>query len=63
MTELKGIRDVNNQQFTHTSFWVQIHNVPFMCMYKGAIQKLGEKIRDVEEVETDDDGECIGLYA
>ncbi|XP_015382712.1 uncharacterized protein LOC107175623 [Citrus sinensis] len=63
MIEPKGIRDVNNQQFTHTSFWVQIHNVPFMCMHKGAIQKLGEKIGDVEEVETDDDEECIGLYA
>ena len=55
MIEAKSIRDVNNQQFTHASFWVQIHNVPLMCMHKGAIQKLGEKIRDVEEIETDDD--------
>ncbi|KAH9658870.1 CCHC-type domain-containing protein [Citrus sinensis] len=63
MTEPKGIEDVNDQQFTHASFWVQIHNVPLICMHKGAIQKFGEKIGDVEEIETDDDGECIGLYA
>ncbi|KAH9670684.1 CCHC-type domain-containing protein [Citrus sinensis] len=63
MKKPKGIGDVNNQQFTHASFWVQIYNVPLMCMHKGAIQKLGKKIGDVEEIETDDDGECIGLYA
>lgn len=32
-------------------------------MVKEAIEKLGEKIGLVEEVETDEEGECIGLFA
>lgn len=34
-----------------------------MCMNKEAIQKLGEKIREVLEVEIDEAGECIGQFA
>ncbi|KAH9754526.1 hypothetical protein KPL71_015466 [Citrus sinensis] len=63
MIEPKGIGNVNEQTFTHASFWVQIHNVPIMCMQKCAVQKLGEKIGEVKEIETDEDGECIGIFA
>ncbi|KAL9408562.1 hypothetical protein AB3S75_047020 [Citrus x aurantiifolia] len=63
MTEPKGIGNVNEQTFTHASFRVQIHNVPIMCMHKCAVQKLGETIGEVEEIETDKDGECIGIFA
>ena len=52
--------DVKKQSFTHTSFWVQLHNVPLMCMDKYAIQKLGSLIGKVEEVDTDEGGECVG---
>ena len=52
--------DVKKQSFTHTSFWVQLHNVPLMCIDKYAIQKLGSLIGKVEEVDTDEGGECVG---
>lgn len=57
------IGDIKNQSFTHVTFWVQIHNIPIMCMNKEAIKKLGEKIETVEEIETDEAGECISLFA
>ncbi|KAH9697633.1 zinc knuckle protein [Citrus sinensis] len=63
LTKPIGIGDIKNQSFTHTTFWVQIHNIPIMCMNKEAIQKLGEKIGIVKEVETDEAGECIGQFA
>ncbi|KAH9698768.1 DUF4283 domain-containing protein [Citrus sinensis] len=63
LTEPTGIGDIKNQSLTHTTFWVQIHNIPIMCMNKEAIQKLGEKIATVKEVETDEAGECIGQFA
>ncbi|KAH9650909.1 CCHC-type domain-containing protein [Citrus sinensis] len=63
LTEPTGIGDIKNQSFTHVTFWVQIHNIPIMCMNKEAIQKLGEKIGIVKEVETDDAGECFGQFA
>ncbi|KAH9728008.1 hypothetical protein KPL70_008866 [Citrus sinensis] len=63
LTEPTGIEDIKNQSFTHTTFWVQLHNIPIMCMNKEAIQKLGEKIGTVKKVETDEAGECIGQFA
>lgn len=63
MTEPTSIGDINEQSFTHASFLVQIHNVPIMFMHKGAVQNLGEKIGEVKEVETDEDGECIEIFA
>ncbi|KAH9785588.1 zinc knuckle protein [Citrus sinensis] len=50
LTEPRGIGDIHKQVFTHTSFWVQFHNVPIMCMHKEAIHMLGEKVGTVEEI-------------
>lgn len=43
LVEPAGSDDIKDQSFTHTSFWVQLHNIPIMCMNREAIQKLGEK--------------------
>ncbi|KAL9409114.1 hypothetical protein AB3S75_047491 [Citrus x aurantiifolia] len=53
------IGDVKKQDFSHTSFWVQIHDVPIMCMIKEMATALGEAIGKVEEVEPDAGGECF----
>ena len=58
--ELEGIGDIKDQSFTHISFWVQVHNIPIMYMNMDAIQKLGEKIGTVQEIKTNETGECIG---
>lgn len=63
LSEPTGISDIKSQSFTHASFWVQIHNIPIMCMDKEAIQKLGEKMVQVKEIDTDEAGECIGQFA
>ena len=63
LAELIGVGDTKKQAFTHTSFWVQIHNMPLMCMDKESVQEIWGKIGKVEEVETDEPGECIGSYA
>lgn len=60
LSEPTGMADIKNQSSTHRSFWVQIHNVPIMCMNRGAIQKLGKKIGAVKEIETDETRDCIG---
>ncbi|KAH9680286.1 zinc knuckle protein [Citrus sinensis] len=62
LTEPTGIGNIKNQSFTHTSFLVQIHNVPIMCMDKESMQKLSEKIGIVKEVDTDEIGECNGQF-
>ncbi|KAH9783095.1 zinc knuckle protein [Citrus sinensis] len=59
-TEPTGVGDIKKQSFSHTSFWIQFHNVPLMCMDKYAVQKLGSLIGKVEDVDTDEVGECVG---
>ncbi|KAL9438498.1 hypothetical protein AB3S75_024216 [Citrus x aurantiifolia] len=63
LKEPSGIRDITQQAFTHASFWVQICNVPIMCMEKETLVELGEAIGTVEEVTTDEAGECVGNIA
>ena len=63
LAEPRGIGEVAKQSFTHTSFWVQIRNVPLACMDKDFLWDLGGEIGLVEEVQTDDYGDCIGEYA
>lgn len=62
LKEPVGIGEITKQDFTHVSFWVQIHNVPIMCRDTKTIQELGEAIGRVEEVGTDDNGDCFGKY-
>lgn len=62
LKEPVGIGEITKQDFTHVSFWVQIHNVPIMCRDTETIQELGEAIGRVEEVGTDDNGDCFGKY-
>ena len=62
VTEPMGIGDVKKQDFTHALFWVQIHNIPIMCMDKEIIQEIGGRIGKVQEVETNDAGECMGSF-
>ncbi|KAL9443380.1 hypothetical protein AB3S75_016688 [Citrus x aurantiifolia] len=62
LTELAGIRDIKTQDFSHVSFWVQIDDVPIMCMSKEMAAELGKVIGKVEEVETDAAGECFSQF-
>ncbi|KAL9412274.1 hypothetical protein AB3S75_045822 [Citrus x aurantiifolia] len=63
ITEPRGVGDVKRQDFTHASFWVQIHNMPIMCMDREIIKEIGGRIGEVQEVETDETGECISPFA
>lgn len=57
-----GIGDIKKQNFSQISCWVQIHDVPIMCMFKKMATQLREVIGKVEEVETDNLGECFDSF-
>ena len=63
MTEPAGLGEVMKQNFTHVSFWVQILNVPIMCMNTEMIREMREAIGRVEEVATNVTMACFGKYA
>lgn len=54
ITEPTGVGNIKKQDFTHASFWVQIHNMPIMCVDKKIIQEIGGRIGRVQEAETDE---------
>lgn len=62
--EPSGIRNMRKEEFTHAAFCIQIHNELIVCMEWDNInvQKLGELHGEILEVETNNDGECIGRY-
>lgn len=62
LTEPIGMGEVTKQVFSHVSFWVQILNVPIMCMDTATIKELGEAIGRVEEVAIDITWACFGKY-
>lgn len=62
LVEPVGIGDIKKQSFSQVSLWVQIHDVPIMCMSKEMATQLGAVIGKVEEVDTDNAGECLGPF-
>ncbi|KAL9438171.1 hypothetical protein AB3S75_023940 [Citrus x aurantiifolia] len=60
LTKPKGIGDIANQSFTHTLFWVHLRNMPITWMHRDMVQELGEYIGSVEEVDAEEEGNCIG---
>lgn len=61
-TEPIGIGDISKQSFTRTSFWVQLQNVPTMCMDKKILTEIGRAIGRVEEVEMDVNGDVFRVF-
>lgn len=63
LKEPSGIGEITKQAFTHSAFWVQLHNLPVGCMEQETVRMLGEAIGTIEEIDADEEGECIGKYA
>lgn len=62
LQEPKGIGSIKKQSFSHVSFWIQIHNVPLMCMDTSIIRELGSRVGKVEDIGMDAQGECFGEF-
>lgn len=60
LKESKGIGEISSQLFTHATFWVQIKDVPIMCMDEEIYTRIGELIGKVEEINTNKIGDCLG---
>lgn len=54
------MREISKQSSTHTSFWVQLQNVPIMCMDNEILMETGGAIGKVEEVGTDANEDVMG---
>lgn len=49
--------------FDELFIWVQCYNLPLILMHKEFLEKMGSKIRIVEEIDTRENGIAMGRYA
>lgn len=57
-----GKGDIRDMCFSCVAFWVQIHNVPLLCMMMKIRHFLGGMIGEVKEVDDGGTGDCAGKY-
>ncbi|KAK2634853.1 hypothetical protein Ddye_029645 [Dipteronia dyeriana] len=62
LEEPKGRRDLKGLKFNRVEFWVQIFNLPLLCMTKEIARFLGNIIGDVREVDTGPSNDCLGKF-
>jgi hypothetical protein len=46
----------SQMKFTHSPFWIQVHDMPLLCMNKVVGTRIGESMGTVEDVDTAIDG-------
>ncbi|KAL5827907.1 hypothetical protein ACOSQ4_019704 [Xanthoceras sorbifolium] len=49
-------------KFNYVKFWVQIFNVPLMCMTRDIRMFIGRQIVCVREIDVGASGDCMGRY-
>lgn len=61
--EIKGLQQPRAIEFTDSSIWVQCHNLPLAFMNKSTLQKIGNRIGIVEELDAGENGKFLGNTA
>ncbi|XP_059446486.1 uncharacterized protein LOC132178037 [Corylus avellana] len=56
INELEGNTPPSQMKFSMSPFWVQVHDMPLVCMTKGVGVKIGESLGNLEEVDVAGDG-------
>jgi hypothetical protein len=56
LSEFDGGIPSSQWNFTLSPFWIQIHDMPLICMTKAIGVKIGESLGTLEAVDTDGDG-------
>jgi hypothetical protein len=56
LNELDGNVPPSQMQFTHSPFWVQVHDLPLVCMNISVGTKIGESLGSLVDVDVAGDG-------
>ncbi|TXG64850.1 hypothetical protein EZV62_011844 [Acer yangbiense] len=60
--EPTGTRDISNLRFNYVDFWVQIHNLPLLCMNEEIGITLGSLIGEVRDYDSGITSDASGRY-
>ena len=61
MEKPTGVGDISKLSFHMVDFWIQIHNIPLMCMNRRMAKYIAEQIGTVVELPADS-RECMGRF-
>ena len=53
---------VKDVKFDRSPFWIQIHGLPTMCQTKEVGMRVGATLGEVEKVDANEKGFCLGSY-
>lgn len=56
LNEFDGSIPPSQMKFTHSPFWVQVHDMPLLFMTKGIGEKIGESLGQLVEIDIAGDG-------
>ncbi|KAL5776658.1 hypothetical protein ACOSP7_009584 [Xanthoceras sorbifolium] len=56
------VREISRLAFNRAEFWVQINNIPMLCITKEIGRFLGNQIGVVREIDTNVSADCLGKY-
>ncbi|KAL5862027.1 hypothetical protein ACOSQ4_003323 [Xanthoceras sorbifolium] len=49
-------------KFNEAEFWIQVHNIPIVCMNRETGSFIGKKIEALREIDLEATGDCLGKY-
>ncbi|KAL5865802.1 hypothetical protein ACOSQ3_003316 [Xanthoceras sorbifolium] len=49
-------------KFNEAEFWIQVHNIPIVCMNRETGSFIGKKIGALREIDLEATGDCLGKY-
>lgn len=56
LNEFDGKTPPSQMAFTHSPFWIQVHDMPLLCMCKAVGTKIGSSLGELEDVDMAWDG-------
>jgi hypothetical protein len=56
LNEFNGSTKPSHMEFTRSPFWIQVHDMPLLCMNKSVGTKIGESLGQLEDVDVAGDG-------
>lgn len=60
ITDFDGFTSSAQIVFSHSPFWIQIHDMPLLCMNREVGQKIGNSLGEVLAIDVAGDGVGLG---
>jgi hypothetical protein len=61
LNDFDGRVTPSKMDFTQSPFWIQIHDMPLLCMIKGVGIRIGDSLGDLEDVDVVGWGRCLRI--